>query len=196
MATKPMLQSFWKSSLIPILSPEQSQFKNSPARIAIVGIGNEFNGDDAAGVLVARGLNSRECATDAQHVIVIEAGQAPENITAELRRFEPQVVVLIDAALMDADPGDVIWIPWETTSGMSACSHSLPLSMLARYLTLEFTCTVHLLGIQPAHNDPERCVSPAVQAAIDDICRTLCQALFVVPDAPCQELGRDGYPAV
>jgi hydrogenase 3 maturation protease len=147
--------------------------------VAIVGIGNEFNGDDAAGVLVARKLSMRECSDDAGHVLVIEAGQAPENITGELRRFQPQVVLLIDAAQVDADPGEVVWIPWETTTGMSASSHSLPLSMLARYLTLEFNCTVHLLGIQPAHNESNGAVSTEVHAAVEDICQTLCQALFV-----------------
>jgi len=153
--------------------------KSDAPRVAIVGIGNEFNGDDAAGVLVARKLSTRECAVDANHVLVIEAGQAPENITAELRRFGPQIVLLIDAAQVNAEPGEVIWIPWETTSGMSASSHSLPLSMLARYLTLEFACTVHLLGIQPAQNEINGSVSLVVSAAVDDICQTLCQALFV-----------------
>jgi hydrogenase 3 maturation protease len=176
-----MLRPCWKNLLTQILLPEQNRVQNELPRVAIVGIGNEFNGDDAAGVLVARRLGARECSVDASHVLVIEAGQAPENITADLRRFQPQVVLLIDAAQLDAGPGDIVWIPWETTSGMSASSHSLPLSMLARYLTLEFACTVHLLGIQPAWNEPGAHLSTAVQAAVDDICQTLCRALFVVP---------------
>jgi len=147
--------------------------------LAVVGIGNEFNGDDAAGVLVARNLGRRECACDAQHVLVIEAGQAPENITADLRRFQPLVVILVDAAQIDATPGTITWIPWESTSGMSASSHSLPLAMLARYLTLEFGCIVHLLGIQPAQNAPFSPVSLAVSDAVNEICETFCQSLFL-----------------
>ena len=161
--------------------PEQSLVSAKPTRIAIVGIGNEFNGDDAAGVLVARKLGTRECSGDADHVLIIEAGQAPENITADLRRFQPQVVILVDAAQLDNTPGTITWIPWETTSGMSASSHSLPLSMLARYLTLEFGCTVHLLGIQPAQNVAFNAVSPEVRFAVDDICETFCHSLFMVP---------------
>jgi hydrogenase 3 maturation protease len=178
MEMKPMLQPSWKNSLTPILFPEWSLPKSEAPRVAIVGIGNEFNGDDAAGVLVARKLSVQECSADAGHVLVIEAGQAPENITGELRRFQPQVVLLIDAAQMNAEPGEIAWIPWESTSGMSASSHSLPLSMLARYLTLEFGCQVHLLGIQPAHNEPGSAPSPRVRAVIDEISSTLCQALF------------------
>lgn len=182
METKMKSLGSWKDSLTPILSPQACQEQNKPVRVAVVGIGNEFNGDDAAGVLVARRLGSRECAGDADHVLVIEAGQAPENITAGLRRFQPQVVILIDAAQMDETTGTVNWIPWDTTTGMSASSHSLPLSMLARYLTLEFGCQVHLLGIQPAWNEPYTGFSQAVQTAVDEISQILCHVLFRMPD--------------
>jgi hydrogenase 3 maturation protease len=177
-----MLQPCWKNLLTPLLTLKQGLSQGNLPRVAIVGIGNEFNGDDAAGVLVARKLGARECCVDAGHVLVIEAGQAPENITGDLRHFQPQMVLLIDAAQMEAAPGDIAWIPWETSSGMSASSHSLPLSMLARYLTLEFACTVHLLGIQPAHNESNSEMSPAVMAAVDEICQTLCEAFFVAPE--------------
>ncbi|MCX6080673.1 MAG: hydrogenase maturation protease [Chloroflexi bacterium] len=178
METKTILQPSWKNSLFPILFPKSNQPNSELPRVAIVGIGNEFNGDDAAGVLVARRLGTQESCVDAGHVLIIEAGQAPENITADLRRFQPQVVLMVDAAQLDADPGQVSWIPWETTTGMSASSHSLPLSMLARYLTLEFSCSVHLLGIQPVQNESYSSVSPLVQAAVDDICQTLCDSIF------------------
>jgi len=170
-----MSQPSWTNLLIPLLAPQASE----QPRVAVVGIGNEFNGDDAAGIWVARKLGSRECSTDAKHVLVIEAGQAPENITGELRRFGPQVVLLIDAAQMGVDPGAIAWIPWESTTGMSASSHSLPLSMLARYLTLEFGCSVHLLGIQPAQNEVHTGLSVVVQGAVEEICRALCEVLFV-----------------
>ena len=179
METKTISQTSWKDFLTPILLPGQSLSKAKYPRLAIVGIGNEFNGDDAAGVLVARNLGRRECACDAEHVLVIEAGQAPENITAELRQFRPQVVILVDAAQFDAAPGTIAWIPLESTSGMSASSHSLPLAMLARYLTLEFGCVVHLLGIQPARNAPYTPVSLEVDAAVEDIYETFCHSLFV-----------------
>ncbi len=173
------LQPSWKNFLQLVLFPEQNLIKNELPRVAIVGIGNEFNGDDAAGVIVARKLGAQEFCADAGHVLVIEAGQAPENITAELRRFMPQVVLLIDAAQMNARSGEAAWIPWESTTGMSASSHSLPLSMMARYIVLEFSCTVHLLGIQPAGNETNAGLSPEVQMTVDDICQTFCQALFL-----------------
>ena len=178
METKTISLASWKVSLIPLLFPENLPPKGDLPRIAIVGIGNEFNGDNAAGMWVARALQKREYAADVGRVLVTEAGHAPENITGELCRFQPQEVILIDAAQMNLPPGQIAWIPWETTTGMSASSHSLPLSMLARYLTLEFGCTVHILGIQPAQNDVYVPLSQTVQAAVDEIIQTFCRLLF------------------
>jgi hydrogenase 3 maturation protease len=140
-----------------------------PPRIAILGVGNQFRSDDAAGVLIARSLSDRECAQDTDHLLVVEAGLAPENTTGELRRFSPDLVLIIDAAEMNEKPGTVKWIPEESVDGMSASTHSLPLSMLARYLTLELNCRVTLLGIQPGSNDIGSGISAEVSGAIQEI---------------------------
>lgn len=165
-----MSNNSWQSSLAQTLAPEGK----SP-RLALVGIGNEFNGDDAAGVLVARQL--AECKDNFQpgQVLVIDAGQVPENIVGSLRRFEPGVVLLVDAAQMGQLPGTIAWVPWEGVTGMSASSHSLPLSMLAGYLQSEFDCAVHLLGIQPRQNENYSDPSPDVLAAVKQISSVICR---------------------
>jgi len=56
---------------------------------------------------------------------------------------------------------------------MSASSHSLPLSVLAHFLKLEFGCEVTVLGIQPEQNEFNMEMSPPVQAAVDDIVEEL-----------------------
>ena len=58
-----------------------------PARVAILGVGNEMKGDDGAGVRVVRELSQRMPATPG--VLLVDAGQAPENFTGPLRRFRP-----------------------------------------------------------------------------------------------------------
>jgi Ni,Fe-hydrogenase maturation factor len=47
------------------------------------------------------------------------------------------------------DSGDVRWIDPQTTTGFSASSHTLPFSVLSKYLTKELGCEVRVLGIQP-----------------------------------------------
>jgi hydrogenase 3 maturation protease len=152
--------------------------QTKPARIAILGVGNQFRSDDGAGVLIARALSEREGVQASDHILVIEAGHAPENTTGELRRFAPELVLIIDAADMGVEPGSVQWIPEESIDGMSASTHSLPLSMLARYLTLELNCTVSLLGIQPASNDVGERVSPEVLQAVGEVVEEL-ETLFL-----------------
>ena len=157
----------WQTSLQFLLKQQTSKSAKSP-RIAILGVGNSFRADDAAGVLVARALSTCACTHHTQHVLIIESGQAPENTTGEIRRFAPDLVLIVDAAELGEPPGTVKWISEESIDGMSASTHSLPLSMLARYLRLEVDCKVILLGIQPGSNEVGERVSPEVLQAVNE----------------------------
>jgi hydrogenase 3 maturation protease len=172
----------WQTSLNQLLNRLASE-SGEPPRVAIVGIGNALRGDDAAGMLVARELLHRECAADASHLIVIQAGHAPENVTGELRKFSPNLIILIDAAEMRAVPGTICWVPIQSIEGMSASTHSLPLSMLARYLTLELNCVVTLIGIQPKSNEVSEIISAEVSRAINEIVDEICNTCFALKSA-------------
>lgn len=158
----------WKTSLSRLLNQRTNN------RIAIVGIGNEMRGDDAAGMLIARDLDLR--IGNKENLLVIEGGHAPENATGELRKFSPDLVLLIDAADMGEKVGSIALIPMEQIDGISASTHSLPLSMLARYLTLELNCAVALLGIQPGSVEMGAAVSDEVNQAVGDIAEEMFQS--------------------
>ena len=102
-------------------------------------------------------------------VLIIDAGQAPENRTGELRRFIPDLVLIVDAADMGEKPGPIQVISQESIDGMSASTHSLPLSMLARYLKLDLNCAIVFLGIQPRSNEVGETVSGEVLAAVSEL---------------------------
>ena len=151
-----------------------------PRRLAVLGIGNELNGDDAAGVLVARALRDGICGSVGPgsswtaptldgHFLVIEAGLAPENFTGTLRRFHPELVLLVDAAELGQPPGTVAWVGWAEAGGWSGSTHTLPPSVLAHYLVEELSCEVILVGIQPARLDFGAGVSAEVQQAITEV---------------------------
>ena len=169
----------WRTSLSQQLTQLTSDSGELP-RVAIVGIGNNLRNDDGAGILVAREIQHRERAADAGHLLIIEAGHAPENVTAELRNFAPQLILLIDAADMRDVPGAICWVPIQSIEGMSASTHSLPLSMLARYLTLELNCMVALIGIQPRSNDFGETISAEVSQAVKDIVDEICHTCFAL----------------
>lgn len=144
-------------------------------RVVILGVGNIDNGDDAVGVLASRQLIDALAGLD--DVRVIEAGLAPEGQTGPIRRFEAELVLIIDAAQMDEAPGTIRWLDWRETDGMSASTHTMPLFMLGKFLSMDIGCEVALLGIQPVHNVPGVPVSPEALAAVDAVVEGVVQIL-------------------
>ncbi len=132
--------------------------------MAILGVGNELNGDDAAGVRVVRELSARLSATPG--VLLIDGGTAPENYTGPIRRFRPDLVIQVDAAEQEEAPGTTTWVDWREADGLSASTHTLPPSVLAKFLVSELGCEVALIGIQPASLELGEPLSPAVERAV------------------------------
>jgi len=139
-------------------------------RLAVVGVGQELRGDDGAGVRVARQLLET---APKPGFLVVDAGPAPENCTGLLRRFAPHRVVVVDAAAIQLPPGSVQLLNGDDISGLSASTHSLPLNLLAHYLTLELHCEVLFLVIQPQDTSLGANLSAPVQLAVNEIVRTL-----------------------
>ncbi len=167
----------WRAALAAALARRQPD--DRPARVSVVGVGNELAGDDAAGLTVARGLQERLAAQPASRaeVQVIDAGPAPENQTGPLRRFAPDLVLLVDAAQMDAPPGAVRWVDWQEIDGLSASTHTLPLNILAGFLVAELGCDVAVIGLQPAGNETDAPLSREARVAVDTVVEGLAEAL-------------------
>lgn len=132
-------------------------------RISILGIGNELRGDDNAGVAAARSLAS--LATE--WLQVIEGAHAPENQLGIICRFEPDLVLMIDAVDMDQAPGQIAWIEWRSTSGISASTHTMPLYMIGKYLHCMTGCQIALIGIQPASVDLQEGMTSGMSAEVE-----------------------------
>jgi len=145
------------------------------ARVAVVGMGHELRGDDAAGVAVVRAL--RAAAIGNERLLTIDAGPAPENQIGPLLRFKPGVILFVDAAQMDEAPGTVRWVPWGEVDGAGVSTHTLSPQVLARFLMCELGCEVLLLGIQPASCAVGAPLSPAVARAVHNIARSLSSTL-------------------
>jgi hydrogenase 3 maturation protease len=164
-----MQSQSWQASLKASLNP--SNRAEQPVRLAVLGIGHELCGDDAVGVRLAGML--RPLVTGNERMLVIEAGPAPENFTGPLRRFHPDLVLLVDAAQMDALPGAIGWLDLQSVGGISASSHTLPLHILVSYLVAELGCQVALIGIQPEQTFADAPLTPSVQAAAHSVIQEL-----------------------
>ena len=135
-----------------------------PARVAILGVGNEMNGDDGAGVCAVRTLAALTPALP--DVLLIEAGAAPESYTGPLRRFAPDLVIEIDAAMLGGEAGATAWLDWREADGLSASTHTLPPSVLAKFIQADLGCEMTIIGIQPERVEMGAGLSPAVAAAV------------------------------
>jgi hydrogenase maturation protease HycI len=147
-----MYSPYWSEQLyqkLALAAARKQQNNSIPAqlRVAVVGVGNELNGDDAAGTQVAAKLKA--VSGFPEHFLPINAGSIPENASGVLRRFQPDVVILVDAADFGGETGEVKWLEAEEIGGMSASSHTLPLPVLGQFLEAELNCKVEYLGIQP-----------------------------------------------
>lgn len=162
----------WKSELQMRLLRVRENDLNP--RVAVIGVGNALCGDDAAGSLLIRLLQPH--LDDHGQTLLVSAGTSPESCTGLLRRFKPRLVVLVDAAQLDCEPGAIRWIPGHRIKGLSASTHTLPLDLLASFLEAELGCEVAMLGIQPVHCEFGP-MSSVVRSRVTDLARVLAEAL-------------------
>lgn len=148
--------------------------QNKLLKTAFVGIGNEFRGDDAIGVYVVQKL-APLCERQ-EHLFAYESASIPESCTGPLKRFEPDLVVMIDAALMDETPGTINWVNPLEIEGLAFSTHSFPLRILAQYLIDEIGCEIRFIGIEPEELDFDTPMTPAVQLAADQLVADLTKA--------------------
>ncbi len=166
--------------------------------MAVVGVGQELNGDDAAGVQGRAGALADDSGPGGATLPGpfrfpswwSRAAHAPENCTGAIRRFAPDLVILVDAAEMGDPPGTIRWLDWHEAVGLDASTHSLPPSMVARYLAAELSCEVALIGIQVQDTSLGAGISPPVRRAIRSVTRGLA-ALLLAPRPPARPSPHD-----
>ena len=117
---------------------------------AILGAGSCLKADDAAGVMITDTLKERFGEKPGRFA-VFSGGTAPECFTGEIKRFKPDLVLIIDAADFKGKPGEVCSIDPAAVSGVSFSTHMLPLKVMLDYLNKEIGCRTAIIGIQPGN---------------------------------------------
>jgi hydrogenase 3 maturation protease len=119
-------------------------------RVAVLGVGSELRGDDVAGLLAAKQIEKTITKqTTSPEVRVFIGETAPENLTGEIKKFQPTHLIIIDAAELNKKPGHIKIMEPETIGGTSFCTHSLPLAVMIGYLLESFKFQAIIIGIQP-----------------------------------------------
>ena len=144
---------------------------SSVPKIAFIGIGNELNGDDGAGVLVARKI--KQALSISENLLIVEGSIAPENFSAPIRRFNPDWIWLVDAADLSSHSGHIEIITLDEIDGVTVFSHGLPLSIFGKFLQSETGASVNIFGIQPENLEPFSQISETVGKSIDRLSKEL-----------------------
>lgn len=121
-------------------------------RIAVLGIGSDLRADDNAGMLVAEAINKYAIRNtrDAIRTRAFLGSTAPENLTGEIKRFDPTHLIIIDTADIKVKPGAVLLLKAEDLgAGVSFSTHKLPAKILIDYFTKSMKCDIVFIGIQP-----------------------------------------------
>lgn len=162
-------------------------------RVAVLGIGSELRGDDAVGLLVIdhlrKNINTlrraaarragirRPLASRGPALKLFNGGTAPENLTGEIRRFNPSHLVLVDAVELGKKPGAIAVLNPRAAGIVSFFTHKLPIKLMLDYLAAEIKFTPLLIGIQPRNLEVAAPVSPAARRAVELTTVCLCAVL-------------------
>jgi hydrogenase maturation protease HycI len=132
-------------------------------RPVLIGMGNEINGDDGAGVYVVR-----EVGKSARKFHIIDAGTQPDNFTTRISSLGPSHSLFIDAGFIDGPPGAVSLLPPENINeALAFHTHYIPLNYVIRRIQKGCGCRVVIIGIKPASLEPGDGLSRAVKEAAD-----------------------------
>jgi hydrogenase 3 maturation protease len=150
--------------------------------IAVLGVGSELRGDDAAGVRAAERLSrmrearagARRDAPPSLHVII--GGTAPENVTGEIKEISPSHLIVIDCADMGLPPGTIRILERGDIDGASFGTHRASLGILLDYVSGEAKCDTFVLAIQPKSLGFGAGLTPETEDAAEEAARAISAA--------------------
>ena len=123
-------------------------FLKESKKLAILGIGNEDNGDDAVGLYILKILQEKNLP---EWVMNFYCERVPEHFLGKIRSFRPNRIILLDAADMKEVPGAIgVFTKEAVSSGFHLSTHTLSVTMLEEFLKPDVPDLKTLyIGIQP-----------------------------------------------
>ncbi|MBU1050589.1 hydrogenase 3 maturation endopeptidase HyCI [Candidatus Bipolaricaulota bacterium] len=131
----------------------------------LLGVGNRLSHDDGVGPVVAQALIDSDW-------IAIDCGTALENAMGIVSREQPDLLVIVDAATMDKEPGAFYLLPIAAQDCMLASTHGLPLSFVLGTIEHSAKETV-LVGVQPEDMSFGEGLSSSVEASSKQLVKLL-----------------------
>lgn len=142
------------------------EFLTGSQKIVVAGVGNPFRKDDFVGVEIVRKLKTKV----SDNVFVIEAETIPESYMQKIVAFKPTHVLLIDAGIINKQPGAAMLAdPVQLIRKSSISTHTLPLRIFCDYITQTANAKLALLIIQPMNVDFGEGLSPVLKQTAEEL---------------------------
>ena len=147
-------------------------------KIVVLGIGNPDKGDDGAGPLCVVLLKKKAAAGAAERLLLIDGREVPESLTGPIRRFGPDLTVIVDAAIGGQAPGTIFVVGRDRISDNEVSTHRISLLYLVRYLEESIGSRALVLGIEPSVMGEGAPMTPAVRRAVETVTEYLSAAIL------------------
>ncbi len=123
----------------------------------LLGVGNRLSRDDGVGPTIAQELADSDW-------IAVDCGTAIENVAGWVLREQPDILAIVDAAVMGLPSGSVRRLPPGSHNHMLASTHGLPLSFVLDRIG-PAAGRIVLLGVEPEELSWGEGLSESVAAA-------------------------------
>ena len=140
-------------------------------RIVVLGVGNDLRGDDAVGIKVAEKIKEWVEKNQEKDILVI-ATHVPENHVADVIKFAPRKVIVVDTADFMGKPGEFVVLSEDKISEFSPTTHNISLKMLAKVIKKECILSNPIFTfvlIQPKNVGFGEPMSSEVKSSIDTV---------------------------
>nr|WP_296880314.1 hydrogenase maturation peptidase HycI [uncultured Methanobrevibacter sp.] len=148
-----------------------SDFLSDCDKLIVLGVGNELKCDDGVGPFVIKKLKEENIENN--NLMFINAETVPENFTGKLRKENPTHIIIVDACLMDGQPGDMEIVNKYDFSNIGISTHSMSLSFFVRYLEKDNDFRIIFVGIEPESMDYSENLTENVEKAAYEFIDTL-----------------------
>lgn len=115
--------------------------------LVILGVGSELMQDDAAGIVITQNL-IKKYGEDNTNFKIYSTYTNPENYTKIISDYNPDHIIIIDAANLNKQPGSVTYIPLEAINDLTLGTHKISLIMMIKYLKEVISCEFTVIAIQ------------------------------------------------
>ncbi len=148
---------------------EIHEFIRRKGKMVIIGLGNEWKGDDGAGLLAVRML--KEVVED-ENVLVLEAGRTLLNFLPEIEKMKPSGLLFIDSAELGSEAGTVMTVKESQIVERGISTHENNLGLALSYLRKKDPALeVLFIGIQFASMEMTETLtlSPKVKEGVERV---------------------------